>query len=135
MKFYILLLLLILISGCVDKMPRVCVNDKCYNVEIFDDIDERQRGLMFRESLASNSGAFFIFEDEDKHAFWMKNVKFPIDIIWLDENYKVVDLKENAETCVDICNIYFPKEKAKYVLEVNVDSGIKTGDKLNVKGI
>ena len=97
----------------------VCIKDACIQVEVVSTFAEREKGLMFRESLAVDRGMLFIFEQEGIYSFWMKNMRFPLDIIWLDLNKKIVDIKENIPPCSESCEILNPENKAKYVLEVN----------------
>ena len=130
--FYILLLSIIFIAGC-NSIREVCVNQKCFKVEIADTSEKRQIGLMQHEVLKEDNGMWFIFNEEGRHSIWMKNMNFPIDIIWIDSNYNVVDVKRNAEPCTDNCEIYSPSKDAKYVLEVNIDSKINIGDKVEIK--
>ncbi|MFQ5940920.1 MAG: DUF192 domain-containing protein [Nitrososphaerales archaeon] len=92
-------------------------------VEIADDSEKIAKGLMFREGLHFDRGMLFVFEREHKYQFWMMNMKFKLDIIWLDTTGKVVHIVENAEPCIDeahtsLCT-YNPDTPAKYVLEVN----------------
>lgn len=94
-------------------------------VEIADTEAKRAKGLMFRTSLPENSGMFFIFPFSSKYAFWMANTKIPLDIIWLDEDFTIVDISKNTPPCTEtgaiksLCTTYPPKAKARYVLEVN----------------
>ena len=97
----------------------VCIKDTCIQAEVVSAFAEREKGLMFRESLAVDRGMLFIFEEEGLYSFWMKNMRFPLDIIWLDLNKKIVDIKENVPPCGESCEILNPGNKAKYVLEVN----------------
>jgi len=88
-------------------------------VEISQTDIERSMGLMFREGLAPGSGMFFVFESEDRYGFWMKNVNFALDIVWLDSNLQVVDVSSNVLPCVaDPCKTYLPSRPVRYVLEV-----------------
>jgi len=91
-------------------------------------------GLMFRKSLPDNQGMFFVFNEPDKYAFWMKNVEFPLDIIWINQDKVIIDIKANVSTCRDSCPTLVPQEKAKYVLEVNAGfiekNQVKIGDKV-----
>ncbi len=128
----IIILTMLFVSGC-KSVEEACINGRCFNLEIADTPEERQIGLMQRGTLKENNGMFFIFNNEDRHSIWMKNMKFPIDIIWIDSNYNVVDVKRNAEPCVDSCEIYSPKKDAMYVLEVNVNSNINIGDKVEIR--
>lgn len=76
------------------------------------------QGLSGRKSLADNQGMLFVFPQEGYHSFWMKGMLFPIDIIWLDKDYKVVYVKENAQPCTFLyCPLYTPNKPAQYVLE------------------
>ncbi|MBI2109245.1 MAG: DUF192 domain-containing protein [Parcubacteria group bacterium] len=92
------------------------------NTEIFVDVArataERTRGLSGREMLLKNEGLLFIFDSNDKHAIWMKDMKFPIDIIWIDEKFSIVDFTENVLPS-SFPEIFEPKNQARYVLEVN----------------
>ena len=59
---------------------------KRFTVEIADDDAERSRGLMFRDELAADSGMIFIHDDETPQAYWMKNTKIPLDILYFDRS-------------------------------------------------
>ena len=106
-------------------------------VEIADTMEKQVRGLMFRENLGENEGMLFVFGREDFQGIWMMNMSFPIDIIWIDSNNKIVDIAKEAQPCRLNCPTYIPKERAKYVLEVNSEFAekhtIKIGDKVNIK--
>ncbi len=117
-----------LLTGCRLSSPKVCVRQACYAVDIVDTGALRQRGLMFREGLAPMTGMFFVFEQEDIYPFWMKNMKFPIDIIWINADKRVVYIVNKAPACVaGSCPIYTPSAKAKHVLEVPAGDAIKYG--------
>ncbi len=98
------------------------INRKTFFVEVVDTPTTRQKGLMFRENLPQNQGMFFIFDKSNIYDFWMPNVNFPLDIVWINKDFKVVDiitappcLEKNIQKCPSIK----PKAIAKYVLEVN----------------
>lgn len=59
----------------------------------------RNRGLMFRESLAETSGMLFVFDQPGFYPFWMQNCRIALDIVWLDEAFKVVSLSESVPPC------------------------------------
>jgi uncharacterized protein len=83
---------------------------------------ERQMGLMFRPSLPRDRAMLFIFETVDFHGIWMKNCKFPIDIVWLDEQRKVVHVAEAVPPCkADPCPVYEPMQRAAFVVEMNAE--------------
>ena len=82
---------------------------------------------MFRDSMAEDKAMLFVFEKPGVYNFWMKNCKIPLDIIWLDENYKVVAISPNnqpcgAGDCPSILGVF-----AKYVLEINAGLASKIG--------
>ena len=131
----ILILLTSLSLFAAELLPRkdiatVCIKDACIQAEVVSAFEAREKGLMFRESLAVDKGMLFIFEEEGLYGFWMKNMRFPLDIIWLDLNKKIVDIKENALPCSESCEIFSPENKAKYVLEVN--AGFTKRNKIKV---
>jgi uncharacterized membrane protein (UPF0127 family) len=107
--------------------------DLTINVEVAQSAGERAKGLMYREGISEESGMLFIFDSEDKHSFWMKNMSFPIDIIWIDSNFRIVDITMSAVPCmVESCTMYSPGVPARYVLEVQSDfvsgNGVEFGD-------
>ncbi len=114
-----LLLLILLISCTQAETVRLCFETKCINAEVADTFNERRIGLMHRKHLPKNRGMLFIFEQPEKHSFWMKNTLIPLDIMWIDENQKIVHI-EKAEPCKqEPCTSYKPPVNAKYVVEVN----------------
>ncbi|WP_109299893.1 DUF192 domain-containing protein [Aquimarina sp. AU474] len=97
------------------------------DIEIADDDYQIQTGLMYRKSMQSDRGMLFIFPNESPHSFYMKNTEFPLDIIFINEKYKVVSIQKNAQP-LDESSL--PSEgPAKYVLEVNA----KLSDSWNLK--
>jgi uncharacterized membrane protein (UPF0127 family) len=88
--------------------------------EIADTPDRRQTGLMFRDRLLDNEGMLFIFEQAMPYRFWMKNCRFPIDILWMDEQKVIVYIAENVPPCKgDPCPTYGPEDVAsQFVLEL-----------------
>lgn len=117
------------------ETTKICFGQNCFIAEVAKTQAQRTRGLMFRESLASNEAMLFIFETPDTHSFWMKNCKIPLDIIWLDENYKVVAISPNNQPCprgaspelAEGCPSINPGVLAKYVLEINAGLSAQLG--------
>ncbi len=97
----------------------VCINKVCIEAEIADTAEKHQLGLMFRQSLGENKGMLFIFEKEGEYSFWMKNMNFPLDLIWIGQDNKIAGIKDNALPCNELCDDLFIDNPAKYVLEVN----------------
>lgn len=89
--------------------------------EIADTPAERSTGLMFRTQMPSDHGMLFIFRELDYWNFWMKNTKMPLDIIWLDVDWKVVHIESHVPICTktdDSCPRYRTLKEALYVLEL-----------------
>src|SRR3989344_5194996 len=107
MKDKILLVLLVVLISCAKVENKVCFKDKCFNVEIADD-EERTNGLMFRGQMDRDNGMLFIFDKEDKYDFWMKNMNFPLDILWINEDKKVVYIHKDTPPCPE--NVYVYKQ-------------------------
>ncbi len=111
----------------IDK-PKVCFGESCFLVEVVDDNAERQQGLMYRTELSEDSGMFFIFDREGLYPFWMKNTLIPLDIIWIDEDGKVVSIGANSLPCeADPCLVISPSGNSSYVLEINGGLSAKKG--------
>lgn len=115
-----------------NEISKVCLAEKCFAVELAKTPAAREAGLMNRTSLGEKSGMLFVFDSAEEYNFWMKNTLIPLDIIWIDENLKVVAVK-TAEPCrEDFCEVYAPDRAALYVLEVNAGeaekNNVKVGD-------
>jgi len=109
------------------EIMQICFNEQCFLAEIAKTKAQRTKGLMFRDSMAEDKAMLFVFEKPGVYNFWMKNCKIPLDIIWLDENYKVVAISPNNQPCgVDDCPS-IPGVFAKYVLEINAGLASKIG--------
>jgi len=127
---------LLLLTGCskIKEMgDRVCYPSRCINVEVVKSRQERQLGLMFRNSLDEASGMLFIFPSARVHKFWMKNTNIPLDMIWMDPSRRVVYIERDVQPCLqDPCPFYFSEDKSLYVLEINAGHSkrfkIKIGD-------
>ena len=112
------------------------VGENIIKAEIADTKEKRTQGLGGRDSLASDSGMIFIFDKEDRYAFWMKSMKFPLDFVWIKDE-KVVDFIKNAQAPKigqkdSELPLYAPNQPIDSLLEVNagfIDSrNIKVGD-------
>jgi uncharacterized membrane protein (UPF0127 family) len=121
--------------------PTVELRGARFTVEIADDDRERERGLMFRTSLAPDAGMLFLFDEEEPRAFWMKNCKIALDILYFDSSLKLVGQALEVPPCSlgDRCPSYPSGAAARYVLEINPGTarrlGVQLGDVLTVQGI
>jgi uncharacterized protein len=121
-------------SGAEERKT-ICFKDNYFLVDVAETKQQQKKGLMFVKSMPSNSGMLFIYEDEASRPFYMKNTYIPLDIIWMDQDKRVVFIKKNAERAhLDVYDTIQPQEKAMYVLELNAGSvdkiGLNTGDTL-----
>lgn len=115
--------------------PTLAIAGHLLKVEIADTEEKQQQGLSGRDSLPQNSGMLFIMPMPGRYTFWMKDMKFPIDLIWIKDG-KVVDIIQNAKielnTKDDDLLRYVSVVDANMVLEVNAGFAekyqIKSGD-------
>ena len=101
-------------------------------VEIADDASERARGLMHRTALAENRGMLFVFPDEERLSFWMKNTLIPLSVAFMDSEGRIVDIQD-MKPLDDEPPSYVSAEPARYALEVNrgffEERGVEVGDR------
>lgn len=142
MKKIIILIFLVMVSLTLwiinNTNKFVTINGKTFSVYVADTDEKKAKGLAIFKTLPENKGMIFPFSYPDYYGFWMKDMKFPIDIIYI-ENYKIVDIFEevpNPKNADEKLPVYKPAEKASYVLEIN--SGIskkydfKKGDAVKI---
>ena len=129
---FILVFLLILITGCASNIVKINTDDNLVkvNVEMADTNEERARGLMLRESLGEDDGMLFIFDEANERTFWMKNTLIPLDIIFISEDFKIINIEQAAPCEKDPCALYKSNGEAMYVLEVN--EGFSEKNNINV---
>lgn len=134
-KYFILFLCTLFFWGCEEKPTNidwvgktvaidleaqtVQIEDQVFSVEIADEHKERRDGLMFRESLAKNAGMLFVFDQTAIYPFWMKNTLIPLYMIWISEDFKIVDMQRAVPCETETCPQYVPSGMAKYVLEIS----------------
>ena len=96
----------------------IIIGNVAVKIEVATSPTEKQKGLSGRNFMQKNSGMLFIFSQPDFYPFWMKDMKFPIDIIWLDENLQIINIEKNI-TPDTFPKKFMPRLPAKYALEVN----------------
>ena len=111
----------------------IYINDMPMWVDVADSVKEIKTGLSGRTTLEIGQGMLFIFDKLDFYGMWMKDMNFPIDIIWIDENLQIIDIKTQVLQ-KSYSEIFYPVQKALYVIEVNAGfselNNIKIGDKV-----
>ena len=126
---------LLLLLSC--STPQIVFdNNVAFEVELAETPEQRTKGLMFRESMSDREGMLFIFDNKASRSFWMKNTLISLDMIFIDEDMNVVEVKSNIQPCeADPCPFY-PSQPAMYVLEINAGlaekKNIQVGSQVNV---
>lgn len=122
------LLFIAALSGCASAGDSwVEVGGQRYSVEVADDDAERARGLMFRDQMDPGTGMLFIHERDEPLAYWMKNTRIALDILYFDSDGKLVAQQRDVPPCSagDRCPSYPSNVPARYVLELNAGSATK----------
>ncbi len=112
------------------EISQLCFQETCFQVQLAQTTEERKQGLSNQEHLPENQGMLFIFQQSGNYGFWMKDMKIPLDIIWLDQNLEVIEII-TAQPCKETCTTHSPTQKAKYVLEIN--AGLATKYNIEIK--
>jgi len=129
----------VLILESHTELAEVKINEDIFTVFIADDAEEKRRGLIGHKSLSEKSGMLFIFDLPNIPHFWMKDMQFPIDIIWIFQN-QIIGWSENASPQPSALNdeliIYYPPSLVDMVLEVAAgtirESNMRIGDMIIV---
>lgn len=95
-----------------------------FNFEVADTHDERVQGLSGRERLPDTDALLFVYDEVDQHCIWMKDMRFSIDILWFDEDHRLIDMKQNVSPDTFPQN-FCPEEPARYVVEMSAGVAAK----------
>ena len=98
----------------------VKINSSETKVEVVSTGADRAQGLSGRPCIAADQGMLFIFDKPGRYPFWMKDMKFPIDIVWVGEDHKVVGLDINVAPST-YPDLFVPEKPAQYVLELQAN--------------
>ncbi len=123
--FFVSSMSLLVLLSFVGPNTKVCAqNSDCFLLDIANTESSRELGLSGRSSIAQNGGMIFEFDEVGKYCFWMKDMKFPLDIIWLDSNKKIIKIEKDAipesypeQFCAD--------DTTNYVIELNSGQSAK----------
>lgn len=117
----IIIIVITMISLAAKTTKTVTINGRSFDIDIAKSKDQQEKGLAIYDSLPENKGMVFPFDHSDYYAFWMKDMKFPIDIIYINQN-KIVDVFENVpnpKSADSALPIFKPRTPANLVLEIN----------------
>jgi uncharacterized membrane protein (UPF0127 family) len=98
---------------------RIVVNGFEILADVAITAEDQIKGLSIRDQMNENEGMLFAYDEPSRQSFWMKDMKFPIDIIWLNRMGSIVHIEESLRPCVSSleCPSFSPNENAQYVLE------------------
>lgn len=129
-KIILILLVIILIFSALfilQKKPnypkevKININNQNYFLEIASTSEQRATGLSNRDNICANCGMLFVFSRQGNQSFWMKDTRLPLDIIWLDKNFKITKIVTALETNSQKTHT----AKAKYAIELNANEAFK----------
>lgn len=117
----------------------VTVRDATFTVDVAVTPNEKEVGLGFRKSLGDDRGMLFVYDHKERYPFWMRAMRFPIDIVWIDDR-TIVDISKNvpvSDKPVEQLPLYHPMVSVDKVLEINAGLsdayGISIGDSVKIR--
>lgn len=108
------------------KELKVRIANKEYLVQTAQTDEEKEKGLQNVSDLPQDKGMLFIYDEPDEVSFWMKDTQIPLDVIFIDEELNVISVHQG----VPMTETPMSENNVAYVLEVNPNSGVKSGDEL-----
>ena len=107
------------------EFPRgtIMIDDVPLEVQIADTEPRRVRGLMFQDQLPYDQGMIFVFDKPGLYSLWMLNMQFSLDMMWFDEDGKIIHIEKDVSPCktpleIATCQSIIPEGQAVYVIEV-----------------
>jgi len=138
MRFFLSILMIAACTACSAGGPAVELGGKSFDVEIADTRQLQTLGLMYRDEMPADHGMLFIFPNEAPRAFWMKNTRIALDIMYFDKELNMVSASLDTQPCrVRRCPSYPSVGPAMYVLELNAGTadllGVGVGARMTLK--
>ncbi len=137
--------ILVIVAGCSGSLgPEVVVGEVAFQVELAVTPAERQQGLSGRERLASREGMLFVYGEPRVLSFWMREMLFPLDFVWIGSECTVVDITPEVPipppgAALGGLPTYSPSSPASYNLEIGAGeadrAGLALGDPVRFVGI
>ncbi len=133
----LMLLLFFGLTACASE-PTVVLKGERFRVEIARSAEEQARGLMFRDHMDADAGMLFVYDNQARRSFWMRNCRIPLDILYFDSDARLVGEALGVPPCNTAqCPSYDGGgAPAQYVLELNAGTarrlGVQRGDVLEL---
>lgn len=110
------------------------IGNRAYNVLVARTAETQQQGLGGRSSIPADGGMLFWFARSEQQCFWMKDMRFSLDIIWLGDDKKVTHIEQNVSPA-SYPHQYCPAQPARYVIELNAGqvaaNGVRPGQSVS----
>ena len=128
----------------LNSRPHVIIGATTIPVEVVSSKEDIDKGLSHRPSLEASEGMLFLFDHSGLFKFWMKGMRFPLDLVWINAEHKIVDITKNVQPPGFFSKLqepvfYSPSELAQYVLEVNANfcdtHDVKIGNTVEFKSL
>lgn len=132
--FVVVAVAIISFLSTVHYESTIVLGGKTFYIDVADNSFTSAKGLSGRESMAKDEGMIFVFDKLGKHGFWMKDMFFSIDMIWMDQNYVITHIEKSVSPDT-YPKVFYPESLSLYVLEISAGQsdllGIKVGDRAN----
>jgi uncharacterized membrane protein (UPF0127 family) len=113
----------------------ITLENRCIELEVAETPEQHITGLSGRQDMSDYQGMWFVFSEEDTNCMWMKDMNFPLDIVWLDSDKQIVHM-ESAVAPDSFPENFCSPEPSRYVIELKAGvakrSGLEIGQKLNL---
>lgn len=107
------------------------IGSEVYQVELAITTEQRQRGLMRRQYLASRQGMLLVYAEPGDHRIWMKNMLIPLWVYWIDAGHRVIDRRRLEPCTKQPCPVFSARGESRYVLELgDYDHPLAVGDRV-----
>jgi uncharacterized membrane protein (UPF0127 family) len=131
LAFSLLGLALSLDNGFAARTLQLTLGAEVYQVELAATTEQRRRGLMQRQHLASRQGMLLVYSEPGDHRIWMKNMLIPLWVYWIDADHMVIDRRRLEPCRRQPCPVYSAQRDSRYVLELgDYDHPLAIGDRV-----
>lgn len=118
-----------------DTKATIYIDRVAFSLQVATTESDKERGLSGQTDLDQYGGMIFIFPTPAKYGFWMKEMNFPIDILWFDDALTLIHIEKNVSPA-SYPTVFAPRQEARYVVELNANMvdrvGLTLGDKMTI---